>query len=336
MSDYLKRKVRRVAFFVRGAIRESVPESLCARKSAGFEKAVANGLADDAILSRVNYYNRLTNPFECGTYSRTRQELSRDEGSYYYFDLKEHWRLFPPELKLTYLFGDTVHVPETPTIVKSRPIGDNNQNSVVLKLDKLRHYSLYRQRDTTPFLQKKKRAVWRGGLINSTRQTLINRFGQDNRHDIGYVGKPVLESTQPPSPHLSVKEQLQNRYVISIEGYDVATNLKWIMASQSLCIMPRPRFETWFMEGRLLPGVHYVEVRHDFSDLDEKITHYNDHPDEAEAIIASANQHFQQFTNKANENLISFLVLHKYFELSGQLPQKQQSRGRYQNQEWAS
>jgi hypothetical protein len=73
------------------------------------------------------------------------------------------------------------------------------------------------------------------------------------------------------------------------------------------------------MEGTLVPGTHYVEVRPDFADLDEKVAYYENHPDEAEAIIDSANRHCRQFTNKASEDLISVLVLQKYFELSGQL-----------------
>ena len=56
---------------------------------------------------------------------------------------------------------------------------------------------------------------------------------------------------------------------MSLEGIDVATNLKWIMSSNSLCFSPKLRYETWFMEGKLVPGVHFVEVRDDFDDLAE-------------------------------------------------------------------
>jgi hypothetical protein len=164
--------------------------------------------------------------------------------------------------------------------------------------------------------------VWRGVLNNPIRLALINRWKADQRYDIGYIDHPGLDCALPPSPRLSVEEQLRNRYVISIEGNDVATNLKWIFASQSLCIMPRPKYETWFMEGTLVPGIHYVEVRPDFADLDEKVAYYENHPDEAEAIIDAANRHCRQFTKKSSEDLISVLVLQKYFELSGQLTEQ--------------
>lgn len=322
MNEYLMRKIRRVAFFSRGAFLNKVPGRIRARKFANIQKELNDGVADESIISRVNYYNRLDDSFDCDENSHVCSELSRSVGSYYYFDLKEHWRIFPSDLKLNHVLGDTIHVPETPTIVKSRPIHDENKHSVLLKLDRLRHYDLFNRRDKTPFREKQSRAVWRGVLNNPIRLALINRWSEDKRFDIGYIDEPRLDCALPPSPRLSVQEQLRNRCVISIEGNDVATNLKWIFASQSLCIMPRPKYETWFMEGALIPGTHFVEVRPDFADLDEKVNYYENHPDEAETIINSANQHCRQFSNKANEDLISVLVLQKYFELSGQLPKQ--------------
>ena len=62
-------------------------------------------------------------------------------------------------------------------------------------------------------------------------------------------------------PHISMYDHLNYKFILAIEGYDVATNLKWIMSSNSLAVMPRPTYETWFMEGTLIPGYHYVEIR---------------------------------------------------------------------------
>ncbi len=118
---------------------------------------------------------------------------------------------------------------------------------------------------------------------------------------------------------MSVPEQLNYKFILSIEGNDVATNLKWAMASNSLCFMTRPKFETWFMEGTLIPAYHYVELKDDYSDLEEKIHYYTHHPDEAKAIVRNANRYVAQFRNESRERLIGMLVLQKYFERSGQL-----------------
>ncbi|WP_329347151.1 glycosyl transferase family 90, partial [Vibrio natriegens] len=117
----------------------------------------------------------------------------------------------------------------------------------------------------------------------------------------------------------SIEEQLNYKFLLAIEGNDVATNLKWAMSSNSLVIMSKPRYETWFMEGRLQAGIHYVEVKADYSDLIEKMEYYIAHPEEAEAIIQNAHEWVEQFKNPQREKLISLLVAKKYFEKSGQI-----------------
>ena len=62
--------------------------------------------------------------------------------------------------------------------------------------------------------------------------------------------------------------------------------------------MPRPKYESWFMEGRLQPGVHYIEIKDDYSDLEDKIQYYSTHVEEAEAIIRNAHAFVEQFRDK--------------------------------------
>lgn len=73
------------------------------------------------------------------------------------------------------------------------------------------------------------------------------------------------------------------------------------------------------MEGRLKADHHYVLLKDDYSDLDEKIFYYSKNTDDALRIIKNANQYVDQFRNKNIEELISILVMYKYFQLSGQL-----------------
>lgn len=113
---------------------------------------------------------------------------------------------------------------------------------------------------------------------------------------------------------MSIQNQLRYKFILSIEGNDVATNLKWIMASKSLCFMVTPKYETWLMEGLLQPNVHYVHLQDDYSDLDEKLTFYRKNPDAAEKIIMNANKWMQPFFDKKQELITSLLVLKKYFE----------------------
>ena len=106
---------------------------------------------------------------------------------------------------------------------------------------------------------------------------------------------------------------------MSLEGNDVASNLKWVMSSNSIAVTPRLTQETWFMEGTLIPNYHYIEVRDDFSDLEDRLQYYIAHPEEAEAIISHAHEYVRQFQDKKQERLISLLVLKKYFNVTNGL-----------------
>ena len=100
-----------------------------------------------------------------------------------------------------------------------------------------------------------------------------------------------------------------------IEGNDVATNLKWAMSSNSLVLATSFTYETWFMEGKLEAGTHYVALKPDYSDLSEKMDYYSQHPKAAEKITQNARNYVAQLQNPKRENLIAYLVLKRYFEL---------------------
>lgn len=138
--------------------------------------------------------------------------------------------------------------------------------------------------------------------------------------DLGDIGKynDGLPSIWK-KPKMTIKEHLQYKFIMALEGNDVSSNLKWIMSSNSIAVMPEPEFETWFMEGTLIPDYHYIRIKADYSDLEERINYYITHPEEAQEIINHAHEYIEQFKNKKREKLISLLVLQKYFLQTGQI-----------------
>ena len=90
------------------------------------------------------------------------------------------------------------------------------------------------------------------------------------------------------------------------------------MSSNSLAVMPPPTYETWFMEGTLIPDYHYVAIKPDYSDLEEKLNYYIQHPEKAEEIIQHAHDYIKPYRNNRLNKLISLLVIDKYFEKTGQ------------------
>jgi hypothetical protein len=199
------------------------------------------------------------------------------------------------------------------TFLKSRPRDVDNQNGILMKLNKFRHY--YMPADTRSFFDKKPIAVWRGGSHNRKRRALVRRYRNSPLCDIA----PTAGDDADASKFLAPDEQMAFRYIVCIEGNDLASNLKWTMASNSLCLMPPPTNESWFMESRLVPGTHYVELADDFEDLEDKILYYESHPDEAQEIVRNANRHVDQFLDAPREQLLSLLVLYKYFIATRQI-----------------
>lgn len=268
------------------------------------------------ILKRVNYYNKLEDSFSLPADATRIQDFKREKSWAYYLDMLSVLRFFPGDMRFCYQFGDITHVPDVPTFVKSRPVGEENHNAVLLKLNRVRHY--YMVNDLVPFGTKKSKVVWRGACHQPHRQRFIENF---HDHPLCNVGDVHRKSQGKPWHRevLSIADQLQYKFVLSIEGNDVATNLKWIMASNSLCFMTKPRYETWFMEGALVPGYHFVELKDDYSDLEEKVRYFTKNDDEARAIISNANEYVKKFGDDKKERLLSLLVMQKYFEDSGQI-----------------
>jgi RNase adaptor protein for sRNA GlmZ degradation len=132
--------------------------------------------------------------------------------------------------------------------------------------------------------------------------------------DCGVVDKEC-KNPNWKTPKKTIKQHLDYKFIMALEGNDVASNLKWVMSSNSIAVMPRPTCETWFMEGKLIPNYHYIEIKDDLSDLEERLNYYISHPEEAQQIIDHAHEYVQQFMDEEREEIIQILVMDKYLSM---------------------
>lgn len=315
-------KNNKALYYLRSYIRLHTPRCILRPWLARRLRAIDSRPDRDAILRRADYYCRLTadTPFcEADFMARStvlgRQPMTRQK--VYYLDTMQYARWFPQRLRWLLEEGDVDYLLPLPAITKSRPLQGDNRCSVLLNLDKVRHFIFVDDRKT--FAQKKDGCIFRGRIAQHSGQ--CNRVKQ-GRYDFvsKFYGHPlcdvgVIDKNYPQwhSAKLTIGEQLEYKFVMSLEGNDVASNLKWIMSSNSIAVMPRPTCETWFMEGTLQPDVHYIEVQPDYSDLIDKLNHYISHPDEAQTIIENAHAYIDQFRHPTREDLVSLLVLDRYF-----------------------
>lgn len=294
-----------------------LPDALFRLQRKGLLQTLEEQKDKESILARVDYYCKLMTKTPLSPEAKQIAAFHRKgHRSVYFFDSYEYIRYFPRQLRWLFAFGDITEVPVEPAVVKSRPIMDANENSVLLNMDKVRHFVFLK--DSIPFGKKCDKVLFRGEIDGKPgRIRFMERWFGHPICDAGDVGS---SSTYPDwkTEMFTLYEHLGYKFIMALEGNDVASNLKWVMSSNSLAVMPRPCFETWFMEGKLIPDYHYVEIKPDYSDLKERVEYYIAHPEQAQEIIRHAHEWVKQFQNKKRERLISLLVLEKYFRLTGQ------------------
>lgn len=309
-------KNSKFAYYLRGYLRQLVPHWISCIQGRRLLSSIARRTDKQYIEQRIQYYCKLQNKSLLpSTAPQIKDWHIPKKQKVYYFDSQEVTRAFPKNLRWQILPGDIVHVPQIPSIVKSRPLCKGNENSVLLKMDKVRHFIFVK--DNLPFEQKKPIAIFRGKVVGKKeRMQFMEMYFGSTICNCGDVSRSKDIPTAWQTPKLTINDHLQYRYIMALEGNDVASNLKWVMSSNSIAIMPRPTCETWFMEGTLTPNYHYIEIKPDFSDLEEKITYYNNHLDEARAIIQHAHEYVEPFKDKHREQLILLGVMDKYLHLT--------------------
>lgn len=280
-------------------------------------KSVEKRSDADYIKERVVYYNKLSTAVELPLFATALAEHKvPKKQKVYFFDTYQYVRWFPQNFKWGYCPGDVTFVPEYPSIVKSRPLGEN-ENSVLMKLDKVRHFIFVN--DKVPFKKKKDTIIFRGKVKGKlSRKKFMEMYFNHPMCDLGDVSRHTSDPSEWEIGKKTIREHLDYKFILALEGNDVASNLKWVMSSNSIAVMPRPTCETWFMEGKLIPDYHYIEIESDFSDLEERLNYYIEHEDEALAIIENAHKYIAQFRNREREMLISLLILDRYFRMTGQ------------------
>lgn len=316
MKHIFQSRNNRLLYFIKAHFKRLYPSNLLALDFNKLQNKIPS-FDEESLYERVNYYNKLASEFSLDSSASSINDMRKVEDGIYFLDLIEYARYFPQDNKLPYLFGDITEVPDIPSIVKSRPVIENT-NSILINMDKVRHF--YFVKNDIKFKDKQNKLVWRGAVSQKHRVEFMQKyFKRSALIDVGDFSKGRSPNPQWHVPFMSINQQLQNKFILAIEGNDVATNTKWIMSSNSLCFMAKPKYETWFMEGTLTPNYHYILIKDDYSDLEAKVEYYIENTSEAEAIVNNAHEYINQFRNKHIEDWVHLKVLEKYFKLSGQM-----------------
>ena len=110
---------------------------------------------------------------------------------------------------------------------------------------------------------------------------------------------------------------MEYKYLISAEGNDVSSGLKWNLYSNSVVLMPKPTVVSWFMEDHLVPYIHYVPIKDDWSDLKTQVEWCEDNQDKCLEINSNAKQYVQRFIDEQESGFsdeIHDAIIEKYNE----------------------
>lgn len=234
-------------------------------------------------------------------------------------------------------FGDDRPLPSVPAFYRTRPV----LNPVNVVLGPLGLRRLYDNADKVrlhdvPWEAKADRLVWRGattGKFEDPRDAgirgprafipfALSRI-TDPRIDIGYSAVVQGADTKGPPEQgervraavkgpLGLAEQLRAKYLLALEGNDLASGLRWMMASNSLVLMPHPRYECWGGEGLMQPFKQYVPVRRDLADLEGKLAWCRQNDAACRTIAMGGKAFVAQSSDEAEDREIFDEIVEEY------------------------
>lgn len=222
--------------------------------------------------------------------------------------------------KLLALFGDnTNNANNLPIITKARKIGDDHR--ILFKLKKERHFRPIYSVNLfdIPFSEKNDNVIWRGITTGRDKLEINDRYQYVSKYfdkyNIRYSGitqgwDTKLNKKYKKIDKVTMQDQLRYKYLISLEGNDVASGLKWMLFSNSVVLMPHPIKETWACEGLLKPYIHYVPINPD--NLDYQMDWCRSNQKRCEDISKNATKFILQFCHLEMEQEIHNSILEKY------------------------
>jgi hypothetical protein len=185
---------------------------------------------------------------------------------------------------------------------------------IIWKLESDRHWHPveYSIEYDTPWERKVALAIWRGAFTGAAHYTTSSRNMTDLNHclinqrcrfvmqhmksklvdagiddTVNLINK-VIDGVSITKTKANMHELQGHKVLISLEGNDVASGLKWNLLSQSVVLMPKPTKTSWAMEELLEPWVHYIPMKDDGSDADAMVQWVVDHDQKAKEISQRA------------------------------------------------
>lgn len=96
---------------------------------------------------------------------------------------------------------------------------------------------------------------------------------------------------------LSPEEQAGYKYIVNVDGHSAAYRFGLELSTGSVVLKADSKYITWFQKY-LLPYYHYIPIKSDLSDLEEKIDWCISHENECERIAKNSKEFYQKYLTK--------------------------------------
>jgi len=187
--------------------------------------------------------------------------------------------------------------------------------------------------DCQSFKDKAHGVAWRGAATghpweDSARFKLIRRWHGNTTHpeiDVGLSNYPAdfpqeFKDTHKLADRIEVPNMTDKRYLLYVEGNDVASSGSWNLLSTSVVMMRKPTVESMALHGLLQPWVHYIPLKDDFSDLAERMEWCQNNLDECEDIAHRASLFmYHMWPGSMFANKVGEAVFEQYLKRYGHL-----------------
>lgn len=209
-------------------------------------------------------------------------------------------------------YGETGSTDRVPVMRKSRRSDDSTSAIYNFRTLRLTYPCYEAIRSDIAWREKNQNVIWRGATTGQEqRADLVKKYF--DKYDVGFSSikqKPEFANYKKSS--VSIKDQLKYKFIISLEGNDVASNLRWILSSNSVPIMKKPCWQSWIMEERLQPNIHYLELNDDLSNLEEILSWSAENDDLCYAIAQNGKNYMSLFLDEENDLLVQKLLLEEF------------------------
>ncbi|KAG7365518.1 glycosyl transferase family 90 protein [Nitzschia inconspicua] len=152
-----------------------------------------------------------------------------------------------------------------------------------------------------PWHTKHNSIVWRGST-SGQRRPVIQTYIDAPRNDIDIAFSEILtvHKGKFPKPDqyylrnaMSIKELLSYKYLLVLEGWGMASSLKWMLYSNSVVFMAPPTKTSWAMEELLVPYIHYVPLWQNHSNLPQQLEWARTHDEDCRKM-ALYSRHYME------------------------------------------